>query len=167
MLRKLMNYLTYYGIRILRIKKGDHRIALGFAIGFFPCWFPTFGIGLPLSLALARLVRGNMPSAVLAAMIGSFLWPLLFYANYKTGHFITELFTSPSFDFEDVIAEPAPEQDYIEAATHYGMLSDIGVNFMIGSLVNSSISTIILYAGCRLFVRSYRVPLLNLLRGKL
>ena len=67
MLHKLKTYFTYYGIRMLRIKKGDHRIAIGFAIGFFHCWFPTFGIGLPLSIAMARLVRGNMPSAILAS----------------------------------------------------------------------------------------------------
>jgi len=165
-LHKLKTYLTYYGIRMLRIKKGDHRIAIGFAIGFFHCWFPTFGIGLPLSIAMARLVRGNMPSAILASSLGSVLWPLLFYLNYWTGHLITTLFTSPSFDLDDVINEQMPEPDYVETIGHFSDITDIGLDFLIGSIINSILSTIILYFVCRVLVRRYRTPLLNLLRRK-
>lgn len=70
MLLKYIRRLKYYILRTLRMQNSDHRIALGFAVGFFPCWYPTFGIDLLLAPLLARLVRGNIPSAFLAATAG-------------------------------------------------------------------------------------------------
>lgn len=166
MLQKIVKPLKYYCLRLLRIQKGDHMIALGFAIGFFPCWFPTFGIGLPLSLALARFVRGNIPAAILAATLGSFTWPMLFYLNYKTGFLLNKLFTSPSFNLDEAINEPVPESDYVDTANHYGNLSDIGWNFLTGSITNSILLTVVIYFIFRFIVRRYRAPLLHAWRKK-
>jgi Uncharacterized protein conserved in bacteria len=166
LLQKWIRPLYYYILRLLRTTNGDHAVALGFAIGFFPCWFPTFGIGLPLSLVLARFVRGNIPAAILAASVGSVTWPALFYLNYKAGNVLTSAFTSPSFKLDDAISEPVPEPDYTDAASHIGKLSDIGTDFLTGSIVNSIVLTGVLYLLFRLLMKRYRAPLLNMMRRR-
>jgi uncharacterized protein (DUF2062 family) len=57
------------------------RIALGFALGVFLGVFPTFGIGIPLSLLFASLFRWNRVSAVLGSLVMNplttpFFWTL-------------------------------------------------------------------------------------------
>ena len=44
-------------------------IALGFSLGVFLGVFPTFGIGIPLSLLLASVFRWNRVSAVLGSLV--------------------------------------------------------------------------------------------------
>lgn len=169
MLQRLWRKFKYYGLRLLRSSNGDHVVAIGFAIGFFPCWYPTFGVGLVLSLALSRLVRGNIPAAVMAASLGSVIWPVLFYLNYKIGFLINDFTSSPaSFELDEAIAEPVPEtDDYAEVADHYGILGDIGLHFLVGSVANSIIFTVVFYFGLRLLLKRYRARLLRRVRQSL
>jgi uncharacterized protein (DUF2062 family) len=56
-------------------------VALGFALGVFLGVFPTFGIGIPLSLLFASLLRWNRVSAVLGSLVMNplttpFFWTL-------------------------------------------------------------------------------------------
>ncbi|GAB6926741.1 hypothetical protein JCM10914A_07240 [Paenibacillus sp. JCM 10914] len=162
MLHKYIRKFKYYLLRTLRMQNSDHRIALGFAVGFFPCWFPTFGIDLLLAPLLARLVKGNIPSAFLAATTGSVLWPGLFYWNYKVGVMVHLLTTYPrSFEIEDAITAPIPETDYIIETDHFGIWGDMGINFLVGAVINSFLSTLILYAILRIILSKYRKPWLD------
>ena len=162
MLHKYIRRLKYYILRTLRMQNSDHRIALGFAVGFFPCWYPTFGIDLLLAPLLSRLVRANIPSAFLAASAGSVLWPILFYLNYRIGVFVHLFTTFPqTFEIEDALSVPVPETDYRIETSHFGRLGDMGVNFLVGALINSILSTLILYILLRIMLSVYRRPLLH------
>ncbi len=162
MLHKYIRRLKYYILRTLRMQNSDHRIALGFAVGFFPCWYPTFGIDLLLAPLLARMVRANIPSAFLAASAGSVLWPILFYLNYRIGVFVHLFTTFPkTFEIEDALSVPVPETDYRIETNHFGRLGDMGVNFLVGGLINSVLSTLLLYILLRFVLTFYRKPLLQ------
>lgn len=162
MLQKYIRRLKYYILRTLRMHNSDHRIALGFAVGFFPCWYPTFGMDLLLAPLFARMVRGNVPSSFLAASTGSVLWPVLFYLNYRIGVFVHLFTTFPaSFRIEDAFTAPVPETDYLVETSHFGRLGDMGVNFLVGALINSFLSTFILYILMRIILTVYRRPLLQ------
>lgn len=161
MLRRFLRTLKYYILTLLRMQNSDHRIALGFSAGFFPCWYPTFGVDIVIAIALSRVVSGNMVAAILAASTGSFLWPLLFFINYKVGYLISHIFSSPpSIDLEDVINAPIPDRDYSVLASYFSKLGDMGVNFLIGSAVNSIIFSFVLYFVARYLLSQYRKPLL-------
>ncbi|WP_054956986.1 DUF2062 domain-containing protein [Paenibacillus dakarensis] len=161
MLRRLLRTLKYYTLTLLRMQNSDHRISLGFAAGFFPCWYPTFGGDIILAIALSRVIGGNMVAAVLIASIGSFLWPLLFYINYKIGFLISHIFSSPPpVDLQDVIHTPIPERNYSVLASYFSKLGDMGVNFLIGSAVNSILFSFIMYFVVRHLLSYYRTPLL-------
>lgn len=56
-------------------------MALGFSLGVFLGVFPTFGIGIPLSVLLASIFRWNRVSAVLGSLVMNplttpFFWTL-------------------------------------------------------------------------------------------
>src|SRR5690606_26928908 len=99
---------------LLRAGQGNHKVALGFVLGFYPCWFPTFGVGPALSVFLAGLLRTSVASAIVAAGAGSVTWPLLFYANYKVGNVLRTLWTSDAQleSIEDLLSEEVPDADY-------------------------------------------------------
>src|SRR3972149_5320530 len=54
----------YIYLRLVRVGGDPVHIALGFALGVFLGVFPTFGLGIPLSLLLASMFRWNRVSAV-------------------------------------------------------------------------------------------------------
>jgi len=154
-------------IRLLRLKEGNHQIALGFVIGFFPCWFPTFGIGPALSLGLTKLVRGNVVAAAVAAALGSFAWPVLFYLSYKIGNIFRTLSQEPTIEnIDQLLLEEVPSADYTETVEGLNRLGDMGLNFLYGSIWNSLFFTAVGYFAIRFILRRYRHALLRAFRTK-
>lgn len=166
MIRKWLRKIKYYFLKLLRIRKSDHVVAIGFVAGFFHCWFPTFGVGMLMSIALAKLLRGNLAAAIISGSIGSFLWPGLFFLNYRVGFIIESLFRAPVSQLDDAIGEPVPDVHYSKAADHFSSFGDIGLNFLAGSIVNSILFSIIGYVVLRIILKHYRLPLLRKLRRK-
>ena len=71
----------YIYLRLVRVGGNPVHVALGFALGVFLGVFPTFGIGIPLSLLFASLLRWNRVSAVLGSLVMNplttpFFWTL-------------------------------------------------------------------------------------------
>lgn len=157
---RLIRRIRYYTIRLFRIRTGAHKVALGLVTGFFPCWFPTFGIGPVLSVTITKMMRGNTVAAVFSAAIGSFLWPVLFYLNYATGRILW----SPSVRVEVPMA--IEEVEYTETVTLLQKLGELGAEFLIGSIVNSILFTVIGYALFRYSFKRIRPTVLKSLRHK-
>ncbi len=165
MFSKLFRKVRYYLIRTLRHTGGDHVIAAGLVIGFFPCWFPTFGAGMLFSIGLARLARGNVPASILSATLGSFLWPFLFYLNYKLGELLRSIWTSEPVSIDEEFFEPLDET-YVETVDQLSTLGSMGMDFLVGSVFNSILFSIAGYFLTRALLKRYRVPLLSLIRKK-
>jgi len=71
----------YIYLRLVRVGGDPVHIALGFALGVFLGVFPTFGLGIPLSLLLASMFRWNRVSAILGSLVMNplttpFFWTL-------------------------------------------------------------------------------------------
>jgi uncharacterized protein (DUF2062 family) len=76
--RRIFRYIY---LRLVRVGGDPVHVALGFALGVFLGVFPTFGIGIPLSLLFASLLRWNRVSAVLGSLVMNplttpFFWTL-------------------------------------------------------------------------------------------
>lgn len=162
---RIFRKLKYDSLRLLRIKKSDHFISIGFIAGFFHCWFPTFGIGILLSLGLARLLRGNLVAAVISGSIGTVMWPGLFYLNYKIGFVLLSLFYFSSIKTNNGIDMSALDHNSPHAASHhFSNFGHMGMNFLVGSVVNSILFSILGYFLLRFILLKYRVPLLKMLK---
>lgn len=160
-------FLKLNMIRLLRLKKGAHQVAIGFSVGLFPSWYPLIGIGPILSLGLTRLFKGAMPAAIFAASLDSFVWPLTFFLNYHTGHFLVALWRSSSLPASmPNIDIPDWPEDYMQPIHQSHHWRDAGVDFITGAVVNSVIFAIIIYIVIKWVMLKYRVPLLRRLRGK-
>jgi len=76
--RRIFRYIY---LRLVRVGGDPVHIALGFAVGAFLGIFPTFGVGTPLALLIASLLRWNRISAVLGSLVMNpfttpFFWTL-------------------------------------------------------------------------------------------
>ncbi|GGG04643.1 DUF2062 domain-containing protein [Paenibacillus abyssi] len=163
----ILRRLRYNLILLFRQNKSAHQISLGFVIGFFPCWYPTFGVGLALSVALAKFVRGNILASVIAASIGSFLWPMLFFLNYKAGILLRGLMSGETEEIGDHLKlEEIWPDEYEEPAEQINAWGQAGIDFLWGAVLNSIVLTIIGYLIVRILITRYRLDILRLIRGK-
>jgi uncharacterized protein (DUF2062 family) len=156
----ILRRIKYYLVRLFRIKSGSHQIALGVIIGFSPCWLPTFGIGPMLSVALAKFVKANVISALISAALGSFLWPLLFFLNYKMGSILM---------FNDVPEKRPSNTDdvtYIEPIEQVNSLRAVGIEFTIGAIFNIVFFGIVGYIALYYLFNRYRERILLKLLNK-
>jgi uncharacterized protein (DUF2062 family) len=76
--RRIFRYIY---LRLVRVGGDPVHIGLGFAVGVFLGIFPTFGVGTPLALLIASLLRWNRISAVLGSLVMNpftvpFFWTL-------------------------------------------------------------------------------------------
>ncbi len=80
-LERARRTFRYIYLRLIRVGGDPVHVGLGFALGVFLGVFPTFGLGIPLSLLLASLLRWNRVSAVLGSLVMNplttpFFWSL-------------------------------------------------------------------------------------------
>lgn len=80
-LERCRRIFRYIYLRLIRVGGDPVHIALGFSLGVFLGVFPTFGIGIPLSLLLASVLRWNRVSAMLGSLVMNpittpFFWTL-------------------------------------------------------------------------------------------
>ncbi len=76
--RRIFRYIY---LRLVRVGGDPVHIGLGFAVGVFLGIFPTFGVGTPLALLIASVMRWNRISAVLGTLVMNplttpFFWTL-------------------------------------------------------------------------------------------
>ncbi|ANF96425.1 DUF2062 domain-containing protein [Paenibacillus bovis] len=164
---RIGRYLKLNTIRLLRLRKGAHQVAVGFAVGLVPSWYPLLGIGPLLSLGLNRLFKGALPAAIFAASLDSFVWPLTFFMNYHTGHFLVTLWRSASLPSRmPNVRIPDWPEDYMQPIHHAHRWRDAGIDFSVGAAVNSLVFGIIIYVVIKWVMLRYREHLLRMLRGK-
>ena len=73
--------------RVLRLKAAPHKIAIGCAAGVFASITPLVGVQMVMAGAIALILRGSVPAAMLATFAGNpFSWPLIWGTTYALGH---------------------------------------------------------------------------------
>ncbi len=97
-------------------------------------------------------------AAVIAAALGSFLWPLLFYMNYATGRILR----GPNHQAD--VPKAIEEVEFTETLTFLERLGKLGVDFFLGSTVNSILSMVIGYFLFRYLFQKLRPTVLKRLR---
>ena len=156
---KIRRTIKYYLLRLCRLNDSPHQVAAGFTMGFIPNFLPAFGLGPALSVGLAKLVRVNIFSAIVGAVLGTPLWPLLFLLNYKIGSLILDRNTKID-EIKDV--------DYIEPLQHIpdatNSIHSSGYIFLTGAVVTILISSIFIYLITYFLFKTYRVKILCKIR---
>ncbi|MBO8170404.1 MAG: DUF2062 domain-containing protein [Bacillaceae bacterium] len=149
--------IKYNLIRLFRIKRGAHQIALGITVGFIPGWFPTFGFGAIFSVILARLVGGSIVASLISGTSVTFVWPFLYYFNYKIGNLVLNK------NRQDATVESVNDVDSFSGFTSW---RDIGLDFMIGAVINTIFFGLLMYTISYWLFKKYRGRILQNLRRK-
>lgn len=152
----------YNLVRILRVNDSPHQVALGFTLGFIPNWYPTFGLGVILSVGLAKLVKSNTVAAFVSGVIGAPLWPVLFLLNYKVGSLLLDKSTKVD-ELEDVAYADALEHTIDGVNSFFSK----GFTFLEGAFINTILFSICIYFIVKFLFKMYRKGLLRKIRGKL
>lgn len=114
--------------KIYYARGSAHEIALGAAIGSFWGVFPTFGLSTILSMLLYKVFRFNLVVAISAAFISNPLTsPFLLVLSYRIGLFFTH--AQATFDL----------------GNWYTNLGEVGLTMLIGSLLLSFFTAIIVF----------------------
>ena len=113
---------------MLNIKDNPHKLAKSIALGFALALLPLPGLTLPLGLILAKLLKFNIIATTLPALLLTYVSPLLYLLNYKTGAlFIT--------------SAEAPPQDFEYDLTFWDKVVDFfahaGPAYLLGSVINA------------------------------
>ncbi|MHB1307294.1 MAG: DUF2062 domain-containing protein [Limisphaerales bacterium] len=143
-------WLLFHLIRLFRIRGRSERVARGFALGLIVNFLPTFGFGVVISGALARLFGGNAVAGVVGGALLTFAWPVLFYLNLRVGSLL--------------VAAPVPIDDIDEVTGKHFEALLWGRTFTAGAVINCLLFGLISYAVLRLVYRQIRPGALTYFR---
>ena len=86
---RLLRFLRYWYIRLMRLQGHPREIARGFALGVFSGFFPWMGLQIIIAIFLATLFRANKIAAAAGTYISNPVTDLpIFLFNYRLGEFI-------------------------------------------------------------------------------
>ncbi len=153
MIKLMLRRFKFLLIRLFRIKGNSHKISLGFTLGFLVNFIPTFGIGPFLSVAGAKVFRGNPVAGLIGGVSLTWLFPLLFYMNVLVGE---KLLPSKFLPFSEGVG-PAGHTA-INAGMH------ISTAFFLGMLVNMILFGMAVYYFLFMTIQKHRLQFLSLLR---
>ncbi|OZI11285.1 hypothetical protein CEW92_12300 [Bacillaceae bacterium SAS-127] len=143
MVHVIQRRIKYLLLKFFRLKGSAHSISIGFTLGASINFVPSFGIGVLISVAIAKLCRGNPIAGFLGGISLMWVFPILFYLNVLTGRFIF-----PNID---------------KAALNQSVLTSLslGWTFIIGMLINIALFICLLYPPIYLICKRYQKRILQ------
>jgi uncharacterized protein (DUF2062 family) len=125
--------LKAFYVRIKEIQGDPRHIAKGMAIGVFTGVTPTIPFHTVIAIALAFILRGSKPAAIIGSFVANPITiPFIYVACFKVGTFI--------------LNKPIPFDAKFESITALMTLGlDVTIAMIIGSAILGILPTIIAY----------------------
>ncbi|MTI81339.1 MAG: DUF2062 domain-containing protein [Firmicutes bacterium] len=122
--------------KLISMKDSPNRLAKSVSLGFALALLPLPGINIPLSAVLAKILKLNIFAATAPALLLTYVSPLLYVLNYKTG----ALFINSS---------EKPPQDFAYDLTFWDKVVDFfnhaGPAYLLGSAINATLVSVASY----------------------
>lgn len=143
MVHVIQRRIKFLLLKFLRLKGSAHSISIGFTLGASINFIPSFGIGVLISVTIAKLCRGNPIAGFLGGISLMWVFPILFYLNVLTGRFIF-----PNID---------------KSVLNQSVLTSLslGWTFIIGMLINIVLFICLLYPPIYLICKRYQKRILQ------
>ncbi|KAB7708600.1 DUF2062 domain-containing protein [Bacillus aerolatus] len=158
MRKKWIRRLKYMLLKFFRIRGSAHSISIGFTLGASINFVPSFGIGLIISVAFAKLFRGNSIAAFIGGISLVWFFPFLFYLNMVTGEFIYP------HDIGEVIENAVEDAAVLNDPVMTGL--SIGRTFLIGMIINMLLFIFSLYPAIYILFKRYQKRILHFIYEK-
>lgn len=143
MMKKMIERCKEECIKILKLEDTPHAVALGVAIGILFGITPLFGIKMPIAVALAFILRGNVIATLVIVGMADILVPLLavvYVLEYKLGCFLCALKTHAAS--VNLIDDPGE-------IPHWLAIVDKAMPLLVGSLALGAAISIPAYIAVR------------------
>jgi uncharacterized protein (DUF2062 family) len=145
----------------MRLHATPHEIALGCAAGVFAAFTPFLGLQILLAVALAFVLRVNIPAAVLGTFAGNPLsWPAIWAASYLTGAWILGLDPAVSAEHVShsaaVLAAAAADPNPVALDAAATTLRPHVLPMVMGSLLVGLLAAALSYYPTRRAVRQFQ-----------
>ncbi|WP_203361587.1 DUF2062 domain-containing protein [Bacillus sp. REN10] len=153
MIQTIQRRVKYLLLKFFRLKGSAHSISIGFTLGASINFVPSFGVGVLVSVAIAKLFKGNPIAGFLGGISLMWVFPVLFYLNLLTGRFVF-----PD-DLGDVIEQVANHSASLDQSLLTSL--SLGRTFMIGMLINIAIFICLLYPPIYIISKRYQKKILQ------
>lgn len=138
-------------VKILHLQDTPNVIALSVAIGVFWNFIPVIGLGVILSILLARLLKVSVVTAVTVHFCTVFFIPFFYTLNVITGRLLTGI----NVNLDEIskmgdsieISVTGIEEVIVNPKSHllYDMIHSLSIDFVIGSIVNAFLAAGLIY----------------------
>ena len=154
------------GRRLVNLRASPHEIALGCALGAFVSITPLLGVQTILAVALALMLRANVPATIIGTFVGNPLsWPFIWVSTYVMGLQMVGLegALDPAAVHRNVmllwhaLLDPSPQLLDATAALFWPLLWPM----LAGSVPIGLLTAAIVYYISRNVVRGWRVRIMN------
>jgi uncharacterized protein (DUF2062 family) len=150
---KFLRRVKHYLIKLLRLQDSPKAIAGGIGWGIFVHFYSTCGFGALLAMGIARIFGTSLMAAALSWGVAMPFFPLFFCLNFITGDILlgqpVQVF---HLNYQGAWAEELQSLFYL------------GKAFLIGSLINSVISVILIWWFGYFLLQRYRKTVLQAVR---
>lgn len=175
--RRAFNYVKH---RVRRLPDTPEKIGRGIWAGVFTVFSPFYGLHFLISVALAKILRGNILAALLATFFGNPLTYLpIGVISLTTGHFLmgrrpdrnieenlVEKFSGAGHDiWHNIQAMFGPEQAEWTQLSIFA--HDVLVPYTVGGIIPGAIAASIMYYLTVPVIRAYQNRRRRILRAKL
>lgn len=142
---KIFRYLRFNYLKILRLKDTPYKVAKGVALGVSLDFLLLPFISILIAYVIAKLARFN---SVAAATTAAVLKPAVFLVFWPMNILVGSFFLGGHTKINNVETMPEPNNifkmgEYLEQLTKY--IKHLGPDFLLGSVINSILSAIIVY----------------------
>lgn len=128
---------------LLQLNGSPHGIALGFTLGLALSLIPVPFLGMVVALALAPLLRANLPATYAgSAVVNPLTGPAIYFAELWVGAMLLRV-DAPSW----------AEARAFESDQWFALFREVLPAFALGGLVVAASAALIVYPSLRLLVR--------------
>ncbi len=124
--------------KVTSIKDCPNKLAKSFALGFGLALLPLPGLNIAISVVLAKVLRLNVVAATLPGIMLTYVSPVLYVLNYKTGALLLKVQEAPPSQY-------AITYDLSFFAKAIDFFNNLGTAYLLGSFINASISALLSY----------------------
>jgi len=142
---RVKRYVKYHYLKIVRLKDTPYKVAKGVALGVALDFLPLPFISLLIAYIIAKIARYNTVAAVTTAAI---LKPAVFLVFWPMNLLVGKILLGGHLQVKTLDRVPEPDSffnlaDYVKRMGNY--LYSLGNPFLLGSIINSVISAILVY----------------------
>ncbi|MGE5423274.1 MAG: DUF2062 domain-containing protein [Ignavibacteriales bacterium] len=141
----MKNKVRTYLLKLFMKEDAPARLAVGFALGAITNFYPTFGFGLPLTIALAVITRTSIIGSIVGENLFKILYPITLYLSFLVGSLLFPL-SNQTLNMHSILRMCTSWHGFSRS---WHIFAPYAKSFFAGALINSvvfgAVLTLVIY----------------------